>query len=486
VEHGERITGLRPATPTLGRSMKSTVEPLEGNKVKVSVEVGESEFDKEVDAAFKRIAREVRIPGFRPGKAPRRILEARVGTEAARADALQHALPEYYAQAVTEHEVDVIAAPDIDITSGETEGDVVFDAVVEIRPQITVGGYASLRVTIESPEVSDEDVDHRIDHLREQYAEFVTVSRDAREGDQVTIDISGTQDGEQQPGLTAEGYRYMVGSGTVVPELDEQLAGSKVGDILEFTADHPVPEQDPVDFRVLVKEVTEQKLPDADDAWAEEASEFSTIEELRADTAKRLGMMKKVQAQMAIQEKTGEALAELVEEEVPEPLVDVEVQNRIQDLAMRLQAQGMDIGQYLAATGNDQEAFVAELRDTATQAVKVDLALRAVAEAEGTEVTDEDLEEEFASIAERVGQKPEQVRKQFERNEQMPLVRSDIRKRKALEWLLEQVEVVDESGAPVDRAALTVEDETADDAAPQTDDQPAEGDEVASSEDEEV
>jgi trigger factor len=443
--------------------MKSTVEPLEGNKVKVSVEVGESEFDEEVDAAFKRIAREVRIPGFRPGKAPRRILEARVGTEAARADALQHALPEYYAKAVTEHDVDVIAAPDIDITSGETEGDVVFDAVVEVRPQITVGGYATLRVTIDSPEVSDEEVEHRIDHLREQYAEFITVSRDAREGDQATIDISGSQDGEQLGGLTAEGYKYIVGSGTVVPELDEELTGSKVGDIVQFTADHPDPEQDPVDFRVLVKEIAEQKLPDADDAWADEASEFATIEELRADTRKRLGMVKKVQAQMAIQEKTGEALAELVEEDVPEPLVDAEVQNRIQDLAMRLQAQGMDLGQYIAATGNDQEAFVNELRETATQAVKVDLALRAVAEAEDTEVTDEDLEQEYAAIAERVGQEPEQVRIQFERNEQVPLVRSDIRKRKALEWLLEQVEVVDESGSPVDRAALTIEAEQAED-----------------------
>jgi trigger factor len=291
----------------------------------------------------------------------------------------------------------------------------------------------------------------------------VVVEREAREGDQVTIDIAGSQDGEQQPGLTAEGYRYVVGSSTVVPELDEQLTGSKVGDILEFTADHPDPEQDPVDFRVLVKDVLEQKLPDADDAWADEASEFSTIDELRADTAKRIGMMKKVQAQMAIQEKAGEALAELVEVDIPDALVDAEVQNRIQDLAMRLQAQGMDLGQYLAATGNDQEAFVAELRETATQAVKVDLALRAVAEAEDTEVTDEDLDEEFAAIAERVGQKPEQVRKQFERNEQVPLVRSDIRKRKALEWLLEQVEVVDEEGKPVDRAALTVEaDETED------------------------
>jgi trigger factor len=444
--------------------MKSTIEPLEGNKVKVSIEVGESEFDKEVDAAFKRIAREVRIPGFRPGKAPRRILEARVGTEAARADALQHALPEYYAKAVTEHEVDVIAAPEIDITSGETEGDVVFDAVVEVRPQISVGGYATLRVTIDSPEVTDEEVDHRIDHLREQFAEYVTVSREAREGDQVTIDIAGSQDGEPMSGLTAEDYRYIVGSGTVVPELDGELTGSKVGDILQFTADHPQPDEDPVDFRVLVKDVAEQKLPEADDAWAEEASEFSTIEELRADTRKRMEMVKKVQAQMAIQEKTGEALADLVEDDVPEPLVDAEVQNRIQDLAMRLQAQGMDLGQYLAATGNDQEAFVAELRDTATQAVKVDLALRAVAEAESTEVTDEDLEEEFASIAERVGQEPEQVRKQFERNEQVPLVRSDIRKRKALEWLLEQVEVVDESGNPVDRAALTIEPETSEEA----------------------
>jgi len=443
--------------------MKSTVEPLEGNKVKVSIEVGESEFDQEVDAAFKRIAREVRIPGFRPGKAPRRILEARVGTEAARADALQHALPEYYAKAVTEHEVDVIAAPEIDITSGETEGDVVFDAVVEIRPQITVGGYANLRVTIDSPEVTDEEIDHRIDHLREQFAEYVTVSREAREGDQVTIDISGSQDGEQMSGLTAEDYRYIVGSGNVVPELDTELTGSKVGDILQFTADHPQPDEDPVDFRVRVKDVAEQKRPEADDAWAEEASQFPTIEELRADTRRRMEMVKKVQAQMAIQEKTGDALADLVDTEIPEPLVDAEVQNRIQDLAMRLQAQGMDLGQYLAATGNDQEAFVAELRDTATQAVKVDLALRAVAEAESTEVTDDDLEEEFASIAERVGQKPEQVREQFERNEQVPLVRSDIRKRKALEWLLEQVEVVDESGNPVDQAALTVEPETSSD-----------------------
>ncbi len=442
--------------------MESTVEPLEGNKVKVSVTVEETEFEHEVDAAFRRIAREVRIPGFRPGKVPRRILEARVGTEAARADALQHSLPEYYAKAVTDHDVDVIAAPDIDITSGQETGSVAFDAVVEVRPQISIGGYDSLRVTVERPEPADEEIDARIDHLRQQYADLQVVDRPARDGDHVSIDVAGSSGGEPLSGLTASDYLYEVGSGSVVPEMDEQLRGAKVGDILSFTADHPDPSEDPVDFRILVKDVKEKVLPEADDAWAAEASEFDTFAELRADVAKRLGIVKVVQAQMALQERTGEALAELVGEDVPEPLVNTEMQNRLQDLAMRLQAQGMEIGQYLEATGTDQESFVEDLRSTATAAVRVDLALRAVADAEGIEASEEDLDAEYASVAERVDETAEQVRLRFERADQVALVRSDVRKRKALEWLLEQVEVVDEAGEPIDRSLLEVPDDTTD------------------------
>lgn len=442
--------------------MESTVEPLEGNKVKVSVTVEETEFEHEVDAAFRRIAREVRIPGFRPGKVPRRILEARVGTEAARADALQHSLPEYYAKAVTDHDVDVIAAPDIDITSGQETGSVAFDAVVEVRPQISIGGYDSLRVTVERPEPTDEEIHARIDHLRQQYADLQVVDRPARDGDHVSIDVAGSSGGEPLSGLTASDYLYEVGSGSVVPEMDEQLRGAKVGDILSFTADHPDPSEDPVDFRILVKDVKEKVLPEADDAWAAEASEFDTFAELRADVAKRLGIVKVVQAQMALQERTGEALAELVGEDVPEPLVNTEMQNRLQDLAMRLQAQGMEIGQYLEATGTDQESFVEDLRSTATAAVRVDLALRAVADAEGIEASEEDLDAEYASVAERVDETAEQVRLRFEGADQVALVRSDVRKRKALEWLLEQVEVVDEAGEPIDRSLLEVPDDTTD------------------------
>ena len=214
--------------------MKATVEPLEGNKVKLSVEVDEGEFEDAINAAFKKIAREVRIPGFRPGKAPRRILEARLGKDIARSQALQDALPEYYAQAIRENDVDVIAAPSIDITGGEEDGDVAFDAVVEIRPTVSVGGYNSLRVTIPSPVPTDEEIDEQIERLRTQFGELETVDRPIIADDYATVDIAGSQGGEPLEGLTADDYLYQVGSGAIVPELDEQLLGTKPGDILEF------------------------------------------------------------------------------------------------------------------------------------------------------------------------------------------------------------------------------------------------------------
>ncbi|HEY4376562.1 MAG TPA: trigger factor, partial [Acidimicrobiales bacterium] len=434
--------------------MKSTVEPLEGNKVKLSVEVDAAEFETAIDDAFKRIAREVRVPGFRPGKAPRKLLEARIGSDVARGEALEQSLPDYYAEAVREHDVDVIAAPEIDITDGRESGPVAFDAVVEVRPKITVGGYASLRITVESPDATDEEVEERVDRLREGFAALEEADRPAADGDHVTIDISGTQDGEPLAGLTADDYLYEVGSASIGPELDDNLRGAKPGDILEFTADHPDPDEDEVSFRVLVKDVKEKVLPAADDAWASEASEFDTIEELRADLRKRLEMVKRIQGQMALQQKTAEALAELVDEEVPEALVNAEMQQRLEDFAMRLQAQGATLDQYFASSGQDQESFVEELRGTATEGVKVDLALRAVAEAEAIEPTEEDLEAEYAQVAERVGQDVDEVRTQFERNEQVSAVRSDLRKRKALEWIVERVEIVDEAGEPIDRARL--------------------------------
>ncbi len=433
--------------------MRSTVESLEGNKVKVSVEVDEAEFDKAIDAAFRKIARETRIPGFRPGKAPRRILEARLGTDVARQEAMHDALPDFYIKALEEQDVDAIAAPEIEITGGRESGPVQFEAVVEVHPQVSVAGYQGLRVTVPSPEVSDEEVDRQVDRLREQFGELQTVSRPARDADHVLIDLKGYRHSEQIEGLTADDFLYELGSGSVVPELDEELRGKKAGDILKFTASVPGQEEE-VGFQVLVKEVKEKLLPEVTDEWASDASEFETVDALRDDIRDRVGAVKKMQAQLSVRSEVVDALVEVVAEDMPEPLINEEMQRRLHELSHRLSAQGADLAQYLQATGQSAEEFQTGLRDAALTAVKADLALRAVADAEDLDASDEEVDAEIERIAQAAGQKPAAVRKQLDRNDQLPAVRSDIRKGKALTWLTEHVEIADEEGKIIDRAEL--------------------------------
>jgi trigger factor len=452
--------------------MKATVEPLEGNKVKLSVEVEEPEFDKAVDAALRKVAREVRIPGFRPGKAPRKLIEARMGREGVRQEALREALPEYYAEALRQTEVDAIAPPEIDITSGQDEGPLAFDAVVEVRPQVNLVGYQGLQVTVPSPVVTDDELQKQVDRLRTPFGELKEVDRPIQDGDHVTIDLKGERDGEPVPGMSAEDYLYEVGTETLVPGADDQLRGASKGDTVTF--DSPFGEVDgeeqTVAISLVVKDVKEMILPEVTDEWAGEASEFETVAELEADLRKRMGMVKKVQANMAVRDEAVKALADLVEDEVPEPLVNSEMERRLHDLAHRLEAQGATIQQYLEATGQGQSQLVDDLRSTATDAVKADLALRALAEAESLEVTDDDLELEIAQLADRMQQPAGAVRAQLEAADQMPAVRSDIRKAKALEWLMEHVEIVDEEGKAIDRADLQPDPVEADESGETEDD----------------
>jgi trigger factor len=436
--------------------VKSSVEALEGNKVKLSVEVTESELEAAIDDAFKRIAREVRIPGFRPGKAPRRILEARLGADVARQEALREALPEWYAQAVTENNVDVIAPPEIDITSGQDDGQpIAFDAVVEVRPKINVAGYRSLRVPVPSPVVADEDVDAQVERLRGQFGELRTVDRPAEDGDHVTIDIAGSVHDEPIDGLTADDYLYEVGSASIVEEIDEHLRGANVGDVLVFDAEHPDPDEEhPISFRLLVKEVKEKVLPDLDDEWANEASEFETVEALREDFRTRLGAVKRVQAQLSLRQGVIDELVKLVDDEPPAPLVESELDRRARDLVHRLNHQGASVEQYLMATGKTGEDLTNELREQALSAVKADLALRAVIEAEGITASDEEVDAEIERLAQQVDQKPEKLRKELERGGQIEAVRSDVTRGKALEWLADHAEAVDDDGNVIDRSLL--------------------------------
>jgi trigger factor len=439
--------------------MKTSLEPLEGNKVKLSVEVEEAEFDRAVDDAFRKLAREVRIPGFRPGKAPRRVLEARIGTAPAREQALRDAIPRYLADAVREHEVDIIATPEVDITQGTDDGPVAFDATIEVRPQIIVPGYAGLRVEVPSPDVSDDDIQARVDALLRPYGELADIDRPVARGDYVTVDVAATRDDEPVAGLTTEDWLYEVGRGWVAEPFDLELIGSTPGDELAFTAP-PSGTADPADFQVVVKKAQELHLPELTDEWVQENLDgVETVDEWRARQVDQLGQIRLGQARQAMVDGTTTALAELVDDEVPDVLVDDETRRRAEDLMLRLRAQGVALEEYLAATGQDPAMFAEGLKDAATRAVKVDLALRAVAAAESIEATDEELDTEIARIALQVGQKPAQVRKAYERNDAMNELGAELRKRKALEWLLEHVEIVDPDGKPVERSLLIPEDE---------------------------
>ncbi len=387
--------------------MRTTVETLEGNRVKLVVEVDEAEFDKAIDAAFRRIAREARVPGFRPGKAPRRLLEARLGTGVAREEALREALPDYYEQALSESAIDAIASPEIDITAGKDEGAVCFDAVVEVRPRVAVPGYDHLRVTVPNPRVSDEEVEAQLERLRQQFGELSVVSRPARDRDHATIDIAGSLGGEPVEGLTADDYLYEVGSEAIVAELDDQLRGAKVGDILVFDVEHPDPDEHRrISLRVLVKEIKEKILPDVDDEWANEASEFDTVAELRDHLRGRLADIKPAQSRAALEEGTLSALVALVDDDPPTTLVDLEIQRQAERLAVRLQSQGMSLEDYLGATGRSAEELEAQLRERSQDSVKADLALRAVAEAESIEASEAEVDAEIHRLAHQVGRSP--------------------------------------------------------------------------------
>jgi trigger factor len=381
------------------------------------------------------------------------------GAEALRQQAISDALPDLYARAVVDTEVDPIAAPEIDITSGEVGGPLTFDALVEVRPTVSVAGYAGLVVTVPSIKVTDEDVDAQIDRVREQSGELEVVSRPARDGDYLSIDLHGTRAGGDD--LDVEDYLYELGSGSDIPGLDDHLRGSNVGDIIQFNAALAGPEgtEQDTSFRVLVKETKEKILPEPTDAWAAEASEFDTVAALRDDLGTKLRQIKVMQTQMALRSQALEALVELVQDDPPEALIDTEVRERLHDLGHRLEQRHISLEQFLQASGRDRDSLLAELQSEADRAVRADLALRALADAENMEVTDADLDAAVAEMAQQAGTTGADLRRRLDRAGRLPAVRSDQRKAKALEWLLDHVALVDEEGKPVDRDDLRPDNE---------------------------
>ncbi len=491
--------------------MRANAEPVEGNRVRLSIEVDRSEVDDALDATVRRLGRQVRVPGFRPGKVPRQILEARLGGSAAlRQQAINDLLPEVYAQAVADTELDPIAAPEIDVRGADEPGPLTVDAVVEVRPEVSVAGYLGLQVMVPALAVADEEVDAQIDRLRDTDGELVLVDRPAADGDFVTVDVHGTRpDGTS---LDVDDYVHELGSGTSLPGLDDHLRGAQAGTVVRFsvpaagddasgsadatasdTGDGAPAEQGDagdgasadataggtgdgapeehedtgvagsataaLQVEVTVKDVQEKRLPELTDEWVAESTEAASLEELRADLRDRLRQMKARHARMVLRERTAEALVALVSEEPPATLVDAEVDERLHDLSHRLNEQRMTLAELLARSGRDEQGLIEELRGEARRAVLLDLALRAVAQAEGIEVSEDELSRSLAEMATQVGTGPAELRRRLERAGRLSAVRSEQRKAKALRWLEENVELVDEEGAPVSRRDLQMEAE---------------------------
>jgi trigger factor len=430
------------------------VETLEGNKVKLYVEVEEAEFDHDIDRAFKLIAKEVNLPGFRAGKAPRKVLEARIGVGAAREQALRDAVPQYLARAVREHQVDLIATPEVEITDGAESGPVEFDATCEVRPTITLEGYGELRVELPALEVTDADLTAIHQTELKRTATLADADRPAEVGDYLTMDLAATRDGEELSGLNTEDWSYELGQGWVTEDFDEQLTGASAGDEITFTST-PKGLDEPADFVVKVTAVQISVVPELTDDWvSDNIGEFDTVDEWNASLRESQADQKLNQARQSVVPAMNAALAELVDVDVPDAMVDADLNQRVQGVVQQFQSQGIDLGQWLAATGQGPDDFIESMRGASVEAVKVDLALRAVADAESIEVEPHDFDAEYARMAMQYGQKAKDIRKAYEQNEAVPELAAQIRKSKAFDWLLHHIEFVDADGNPIDRDTL--------------------------------
>jgi trigger factor len=432
--------------------MQSTVEALEGNKIRINVNIDDVEFERNVEEAFRKLARQVRVPGFRPGKAPRRVLEAQLGDEgrrAARAQAIEDAVPMYLTQAVREHRIDLIATPKVDHVHGEEEGSVSFHAECEVRPTVTVPGYAGLQVELPSLTVGDAEIDEAVTTERKRHGTLVDVDRAIAAGDQVTLDLAGVRDGAPVPGLNVEGWLYEVGRGWVSKEFDAKITGAKLDDTLTFS-DVPNGDEKPADFTVTVRKVQELKLADLTDQWVSDTfGEFDTVDQWRASLTERFASMKLNQVRSVVIDRVTDELAKLVDIELPKAMVEGDLNSRARGTIEQFQRQGIALEQFLQITGQTMDQFVEQLRDQSRKAVRVDLALRAVAAGESFEADDADVDVELERIAVRSNVKVNRVRKLYQRNDAIDDLKAQIRKSKALDWLLHNVKYVDPDGTVI-------------------------------------
>ena len=432
--------------------MKSTVEKLSPTRVRINVEVPFTELQGDFDQAFKELAKTIRMPGFRPGKVPVKLLESRVDKQAMLDQVVGEAVPARYSEAVASAEVQPLGQPEIEVTSKEYGADLTFTAEVDVRPEITLPDLAALTFSVDAIEVSDEDVDAEVQNLRARFGTLTGVERAAADGDFVSIDLSATVDGEDVPEAKTEGLSHEIGSGNLIEGLDDAITGLDVDESKTFTTTLVAGEHagDEAEVTVKVTAIKERELPELDDEFAQLASEFDTIDELRADLTEQVRQAKRVGQAEQIRDKALETLLEQVDVPLPEAIVQAQVDDTIHNAIHGLDHDEAKFEEALAEQGSSREEFDADNRSNAEKAVKTQLLMDAIADHLEIQVGQNDLTERLVLMSRQYGVEPQQLLQVLQQNNQLATMFADVRRGLTIAAVVHGATITDTEGDEVD------------------------------------
>ncbi|WP_457207415.1 trigger factor [Nocardioides sp. P5_C9_2] len=457
--------------------MKSAVENLTPTRAKLTVEVPFEELKPSLDAAYKKIAQQINVPGFRRGKVPPAVIDRQVGRGAVLDEAINEVVPAKYMEALQENELEPLAQPEIEVTKFEDNDALEFTAEVDVKPQFELPSYEGLEAEVEDIEISDADVEEQVQALRERFGTLTEVEREAADGDFVTIDLTAAKEGEAVEGGEVSGMSYKVGRGGMLDGLDEALVGMKADDEKTFASELVGGDLvgEAVDVTVKVTGVQEQQLPEVDDEFAQMASEFDTAEELTADVRERLGRGKRLEQAAAARDAVLEALLEKVSIPLPETMVTDELNARRENVEQQLVYAGLTMEKYLEDEGQTTEEFEADLDRRVRDAIAAQFILDAIAKKEELGVDQQDLSSHLVRRAQQSGQDPQEFANHMFEHNHIPELVQEILRGKALAAIVETATVKDASGNVVELKNLqpdgTIGEPAAEaDAAPETDD----------------
>ncbi|MBA3720289.1 MAG: trigger factor [Nocardioidaceae bacterium] len=436
--------------------MKSAAETLGPTRVKLTVEVPFDELRPTLDAAYKKIGRQLQVPGFRKGKVPPAIVDQRLGRGAVLDEAVNDALPTLYVQALRDNDLQPLGRPEVDVTKFADGDALEFTAEVDVRPDIELPDYVGLKAEVPTVEVTDDDVDEQVQALRERFGSLTDVDRPAADGDFVTIDLAATAGGEPIEGAEAEGMSYQVGSGTMLDGLDEALVGLGAGDKASFSSTLVGGDKagQEVEVEVLVSAVKEQELPELDDGFAQTASEFDSVDELRGDLRERLTRGRRIEQASAARDAVLEKLLGMVDIPLPDTVVADEAQNRRDQIAQQLAYIGMSHADYLAQEGQSAEDFEADLDKRVHDAITAQFVLDEIAQREQLGVSEAELSQQIVRRAQQAGVSPDDYAKHAVEHDHISGLVSEVVRGKALARVVEQAEVTDAAGGRVELATL--------------------------------